>query len=209
MSPEKSSVKHWVKQLRAGDTGQPVQKLWERYFQRLVTLARAMLGSQPRGAADEEDVALSAFGSFCNGVLRGRFPQLEERDNLWRLLVTITARKVYRLHLRHACRKRGGKVVILEESALTVAGRAGRALGLEQFLASEPTPEFAAEAADEYQRLLGLLPNEELRAVAQWKMQGFTNEEIAARLDCVPRSVERRLRTIRICWERVDCKKGV
>ena len=47
----------------------------------------------PRVAADEEDVALSAFDSFCRGAQRGRFPQLDDRDNLWRLLVVITSRK--------------------------------------------------------------------------------------------------------------------
>ena len=74
-------------------------------------------------------------------------------------------------------------------------------MGLEQFVATEPTPEFAVQAAEEFDRLLALLPSEEMRSIAQWKMEGFTNEEIATRLGCVPRSVERRLRTIRICWE--------
>ena len=84
------SVTHWIGQLRAGD---PVaaQHLWEGYFRRLVGLARGKLQSLPCRAADEEDVALSAFASFCRGVECGRFPQLADRDDLWRLLVTITA----------------------------------------------------------------------------------------------------------------------
>jgi hypothetical protein len=51
------------------------------------------LRATSRRVADEEDVALSAFDSFCAGAERGRFPDLKDRDNLWALLVTITARK--------------------------------------------------------------------------------------------------------------------
>src|SRR5262245_41975419 len=88
------SVTGWVEQLQAGDP-EAARALWERYFPRLVGLARKKLGDTPRRAADEEDVALSAFDSFCRGARRGQFPQLGGRDNLWRLLVTLTARKAF------------------------------------------------------------------------------------------------------------------
>ena len=82
MSNGQSSVSVWVEQLRAGDKGLPVEKLWERYFERLVVVARNNLGKLPRCVSDEEDVALSAFGSFCEGALRGRFPKLNDRTDL-------------------------------------------------------------------------------------------------------------------------------
>src|SRR5207253_6336257 len=88
----------------------PPQRLWERYFRRLVGLARRKLQDTPRGAADEEDVALSAFDCFCRGAARGLFPQLADRDNLWRLLVTLTARKALQLTRRQPRPKRGGAV---------------------------------------------------------------------------------------------------
>src|SRR6476659_598655 len=69
------------------------QELWERYFRRLIGLARKKLGDLPRRADDEEDVALSAFDSFCRAAQVGRFPQLADRDDLWQVLVLITARK--------------------------------------------------------------------------------------------------------------------
>src|ERR1051326_5991770 len=85
------SITAWIGQLKAGrkDAAQPV---WERYFQRLAGLACKKLGSSRR-ATDEEDVALSAIHSFFLGAKKGRFPQLEDRDDLWKLLVTITERK--------------------------------------------------------------------------------------------------------------------
>jgi DNA-directed RNA polymerase specialized sigma24 family protein len=199
MEPNDASVSVWIKQLQEGDAGVPMQKLWERYFQRLVGLARVKLGKLPRRMTDEEDVALSALDSFCQGATGGRFPDLNDRDDLWRLLVTITARKACQKQRHDNRQKRGGNAV-LDEAALS----RGEDDGLEQLLAKEPTPEFAAETAEEFQRLLDLLPDQEMRDLAKWKMEGFTNEEIAARLSCVQRSVERRLRLIRILWTQYD-----
>ena len=84
----------------------PPQRLWERYFRRLVGLARRKLQDTPRRVADEEDVALSAFASFCRGAEAGCFPQLADRDNLWHLLVTLTERKVYHQVRDERCQKR-------------------------------------------------------------------------------------------------------
>jgi DNA-directed RNA polymerase specialized sigma24 family protein len=71
---------------------------------------------------------------------------------------------------------------------------------IDQVLGREPTPEFAAQMADECRQLLASLPDSELRSVAEWKLEGFTNEEIAAKLGCACRSVERKLRVIRSLW---------
>ena len=103
--PPTGSITRWLNQLQAGDRA-GVQKLWEAYFPRLVALARTRLGKVARRAADdEEDVALSAFDSFCRGAEHGRFPHLCDRDNLWPLLVVITARKVIDAR-RHEKRKK-------------------------------------------------------------------------------------------------------
>src|SRR5262245_46060314 len=73
-----ASVTQWIDGLKAGDPN-AAQKLWERYCRRLVGLARKKLRAAPRRAADEEDVALSAFDSFCRGAEQDRFPQLNDR----------------------------------------------------------------------------------------------------------------------------------
>ena len=86
------SVTAWIEQLKAGDAA-AAAPLWQGYFRRLVGLARQKLGAAPRGVADEEDVALSAFDSFCRAAAQGRFPRLDDRDDLWQLLVMITTRK--------------------------------------------------------------------------------------------------------------------
>jgi len=195
------SVTTWIGQLKAGDA-QAAQPLWDRYFQRLVQLAYRKLGSTPRRAADEEDVALSAFDSFCLGAEQGRFPQLQDRDNLWPLLVKITERKAIDLVHHEKRLKRGGGAV-QDEAALADPQAASAAdQGMDQFPGPEPTPEFAAQLAEECQRLLAELPEENLRAVAVWKLEGYTNEEIRTELDCSERTVERKLRLIRQIWEK-------
>jgi DNA-directed RNA polymerase specialized sigma24 family protein len=194
------SVTHWLARLQAGDR-EAAQQLWERYFRRLVGLARDRLRGAPRGAADEEDVALSAFDSFCRGAEQGRFPRLHDRDNLWRLLVVITARKAQQLAQRERRQKRGGGVVLDEAALAGPTGAVPEKAGLEGVLGAEPTPEFAAQVAEECRRLLRALGDAELEAVALLKMEGYTTEEIAAKLGYVPRTIERKLRLIRGLWE--------
>jgi RNA polymerase sigma factor (sigma-70 family) len=193
------SVTLWLGRLQAGDS-LAAQELWERYFRRLVGLARHKLQGTPRGAADEEDVALSAFDSFCRGADEGRFPQLHDRDDLWQLLVAITAHKALDFVRRQGRQKRGGGAV-LDEAALANAVRDGaEETGLEQVLGREPSPEFALQVAEECQRLLDSLGDDTLRAVALRKMEGYSNDEIAAQLGCAPRTVARKLRRIRTLW---------
>jgi RNA polymerase sigma factor (sigma-70 family) len=196
-----SSISRLIDPLRAGDPG-AAQRIWEVYFQRLVGLARSKLQSSPRRVADEEDVALSALAGFCEGAKQGRFPCLQDRQDLWQVLVMLTARKACDQIRRERRQKHGGgkvrdeawhetQEIILEDAGLgSVIGR-------------EPTPEFAAEVAEELRRLLNRLPDEQLRAIALWKLDGWTNEEIAKKLQCSEATVERRLADIRRYWEPV------
>jgi DNA-directed RNA polymerase specialized sigma24 family protein len=199
MSSE-GSVTQWIGQLKAGDPA-AARKLWENYFQKLVVLARKRLKDTPRGVADEEDIALSALDSLCRGAERRQFRQLLDRDDLWQLLIVITARKVIDLKRREQRESR---------AVPKVAGRglgdsqssAEEGWGLEQIISQEPTPEFATQMAEECQRLLDVLGDETLRSVAIWKMEGHSNEEIAGLLGVVTRTVERKLRVIRGLWEK-------
>src|SRR5262245_27676115 len=192
------SVSGWMSLLREGEPA-AAQRLWEMYFHRLVGLARAKLQGRPRRAADEEDVALSAFASFCRAAEAGRFPQLNDSDDLWRLLVTVTERKVFNMIRDQHRLKRGGGAVQGESAFRGPDGAPG--LGLDLHASPEPTPEFAAQVAEECRRLLEKLPDVEMQSIAIWRMEGETVPEIAARLGCAVSTVERRLRLIRQIWE--------
>jgi DNA-directed RNA polymerase specialized sigma24 family protein len=186
--------------LQAGDMA-AAQPLWERYFERLVRLARARLrgGGRLSAEADEEDAVLSAFDSFCAGAARGQFPQLADRDDLWRLLVVITARKVQAQSRRTRRQKRGAGLVS-NATDLPGTGEARGSEGLEHVVGNEPTPVFAAQVAEECRRLLEALGDDALRQVALARMEGYTNDEIAERLGCARRTVARRLDLIRKTW---------
>jgi DNA-directed RNA polymerase specialized sigma24 family protein len=191
MSSE-GSVTRLLAPLQVGDPD-AVQQLWQRYFHRLVGLARARLADAPRRMADEEDVALSAFDSFCRNAERGRFPDLNDRDGLWSLLVMLTVRKAGHLRRDQARLKRGG-------GAQVEAGDEDRDL-LKEALSREPDPALAALAADQHRHLMGLL-SDDLREVALLRLQGESVEEIAGRRGLAPRSIKRKLQLIRGLWER-------
>jgi DNA-directed RNA polymerase specialized sigma24 family protein len=193
MMPSDGSVTRWLAPLQDGDHA-AIEQLWRRYFARLVALARHKLADAPQGKADAEDVALSAFDSFCRNAERGRFPELNDRDGLWRLLVVITARKASHLRRDELRQKRGG-------GALVDAGGEGEGL-LAAALSREPDPAFAALAAEQHRRLMEVLGDDELRQVAQCRLEGDSVEEIAQRLGYVGRSIKRKLQMIRGLWEK-------
>jgi DNA-directed RNA polymerase specialized sigma24 family protein len=197
--PSVESVTEWIHRAKAGDAA-AVQHLWQRYFRRLVGLARKKLEGVPRRAADEEDVALNVFDSLYRGMKQGQFPKLDDRESLWGLLLVLTAREAAD-QVRHERRqKRGGGAVQGESAFLGAAVSGNLPAGLEGVVSREPTPAFAAQVAEELQRLLDRLNDPELRQVALWKMEGYTSEEIAAKLGRVPRTVERKLSVIRGLW---------
>ncbi len=196
--PPDDSILGWLRGLGAGDQD-AAQQLWERYFARMVRLAEKKLPRHARRAFDEEDVALSAFNSFCAGVEQGRFPQLADAQDLWRLLVVITARKAQE-HLRHQRRQKRGGGQVVGESVFGSEKDGGDGAGIDNVVGTAPTPAFALEVADEFRRLLEALGDDALRQVALLKMEGYTVEEIAAQLGCARRAVERRLQLIRKIW---------
>ena len=183
------SISHWILQLQAGNRD-AVQPIWERYYGRLVGLARSRMSGVPRGMADEEDVVLMAFDSFCRGAELGRFPDLHDRHGLWSILVLITVRKV-------------ATQAVYEKRQKRSAGLNGKTSGVtapEEIAGNDPTPEFCAQAAEAYRELLASLANSTLQETAVWKMEGYTNEEIAGKLGCSIRTVERKLGLIRAKW---------
>jgi DNA-directed RNA polymerase specialized sigma24 family protein len=185
------SITRCLDKLKQGDRA-AAEGLWDAYMRRLIGLARTRLGGTPRQASDEEDVALSAFDSFYRRAEAGGFARLSDRDDLWQILVLITERKAVDLMRREGRKSRGeGKV----ESLSRDDGRA--AVDPPD---DGPSPEFAAQFADEFRHRLEALGDASLRAVAIAKMEGYTNREIAERLGCIEQTVERKLRSIRRIW---------
>jgi RNA polymerase sigma factor (sigma-70 family) len=194
------SVTRWIGDLKSGGDI-AAQHLWERYFERLVHLARKKLQNarRPRTVEDEEDAALSAFDSFCRGVERGRFPRLADRDDLWRLLVVLTVRKALDQIQRQGAAKRGGDRSAGEPARPRDGDDPGGG-ALDQLVGDDPTPEFAAMVAEQLVWLREALGDDSLRQVLDLRLEGYTREEIAERLGCAVSTVKRKLDVIRQTW---------
>jgi len=150
--------------------------------------------------ADEHDVVQSAFDGFFRGVKQGRFPRLDDRDDLWQVLVMLTDRKAVDHRRRSLADKRGGGAVRGDSAFAGRPASTSHAHGINQLIGREPTPDFAAQVAEEFEQLLGSLGNERLRRIAVAKMEGLTIEEVADDLGMSPSTVQRKLRLIRRTW---------
>ncbi len=196
------SVTRWIGDLKTGN-GEALQRLWERYYMLLVERARAKLGAlhSKKAVNDEEDVASSAFHSLYQGLREGRFPRLEDRDDLWRLLVHLAACKAVDRQRAENRRKRGGGKVSTEADLVATGSEVHE---LDRMIGSEPSPEFAATVAEEYRRRLEELGDDTLRRIAELKLACHVNEEIRRQLGCSLRSVTLKLELIRKKWRQVD-----
>jgi RNA polymerase sigma factor (sigma-70 family) len=197
--PSAGSISCWIDEVKKGDD-EAIQALWNRCFPVLVDIARKKLRAIPRTAVDEEDVALSALDSFFRAAAKGRFPDLADRESLWRLLSRITQRKAIDLIRRHFTQKDGqGKVFCAAdyndelEAHGQVVGHASDEVATEQF---------ATMLIDDCLQALALLEDPKLQDLVLAKMDGYTNEETAKQLRCSVRTVERRLHLVRKKWQR-------
>ena len=166
-------------------------RLWQHYFDRLVRSVRHRLYGQNRAVSDEEDIVLSVFDSFYSAVKKGRFPDLADRDDLWRLLLRMSARKVVDKRRHDLRQKRGGDIRIHSLDNTAEDSHIVEAIG------NEPTPEMVLMMQESVEKLFSHLGGGQLRDLAGAKLEGYSNAELATRFECSERTIERRLHLIR------------
>lgn len=188
------SITTWLHLLKR-EHQDAAQRLWDRYFERLVSYARTRLRGASRNVEDEEDVAVASFTTFCGALNSGRMDEVQNRDDLWRTLALIAAGKSVDLRRRQSAKKRGQPAV--EASALDKDNL--DFVSLEQVVGTELDPSLAAEMTEEFDQLLQMLPDR-LKSIAIWKLDGHLNQEVAEMLGCSVRSVARELALIRQIW---------
>jgi DNA-directed RNA polymerase specialized sigma24 family protein len=191
---EGHTVTGWVAEICAGNED-AARKLVELYLKRLVRLGNQTyertFGKVPRPAEDEEDAALSALDSFCARARAGKVHDLANRNQLWKLLVTITVRKIYDQRKRATALKRGG------------TDGQGAAAGVEQAISKLPAPDAQAELADTYRAAMDALDGDpELTKIAEMELEGRTRAEIAKALGLTDRTIYRKLQVIHDQWNR-------
>ena len=185
-----TNVSHWIDLVKHGDST-AANRIWQHYFDRLVRSVRHRLYGQNRAVSDEEDIVLSVFDSFYSAVEKGRFPDLSDRDDLWRLLLRMSARKVVDKR-RHDQRQRRGGGVNLHSFDHTTDGE-----NVIEAIGNEPTPEMVLMMQESVEQFFSHLGVGQLRDLAGAKLEGYSNAELARRFDCSERTIERRLHLIR------------
>lgn len=186
------SVTQIFAKLRQGDADS-AQRLWERFFPRLLGLARKTLTGRVQRVADADDAVQSAFASFWQRAERGEFGDSLDRDEIWGLLGIITVRKARKQTRREQAEKRGGGKVVAEGQ---LVNREGQPLRLDELVGSMSAAEFDLHCEELLARL-----DEELRPLVLMRLFGYKNREIAEQLDWTERKVERKLQLVRLCWE--------
>jgi hypothetical protein len=195
------SVSLLIEKLKAPDRAEfqdAAAKLWQRYALDLLSIARRRLEQAGiRHREDEEDVLQSVYRVLASGNTAEKYKDLNNREDLWKLLLTITHRRISNKIKRHRSK---GRNPALESNLI---GNCGDDTALQDLAAvPSPGPDQDVISAMEVGRMLAML-DDTLRQIALWKLEGYTNEEIAApnKMDCAVRTVERKVRRIRGIWE--------
>lgn len=201
---EGGDVTLWIESLREGDDAAATQ-LWEYCFPRLLRYSKRRLPEHLRKVMDEEDVALSAFKSLVHNAQRGGLAEVESRESLWKLLTCIAARKASG-YVRHEKRKKRGGGLVRGESIFQVDGESAQP-GIQQVPNSNQEGGLIGQFGEQCCELLELLDDDTLRAIAILRMEGYSVEEVAERIGCSKRSVERRLSLVRRIWQESEKDK--
>jgi RNA polymerase sigma factor (sigma-70 family) len=162
------------------------QQLFERYVDRLVALARRRLSPSLASRVDPEDVVQSVFRTFFVRLQDGQF-QLEQQDDLCKLLVRITIHKTLRQVAYQKAAKRNPSAEAGQENTEREE--------LYAVLDREPTPDEAVVFLDQLEHFLKKLKPEE-RRILEMKVQGFKNEEICQELKIYDRKIRRILERV-------------
>ncbi len=195
-SSDMGSITRAIVDLGAQDD-QAAEKIWRRFFQQLGQYVETRIGQRHRRHFDEQDVVNSAFFVLFDGIKKGRFAQLCNRDELWQLLTLIAARKACNARKFFDRKKRGGGKV-LGGSALSAVAR-DQLVGFLTTAAQNDNYEHLEKTSDD---MIRALPDESLRRIALLRLAGHSNSEIASQMGCVTRTVERKLHLIRLIWGR-------
>ena len=165
------------------------------YYDRVFAVARRRLRQGPHQAVEDgEDVALSALHGLAAGAAQGRFERLDDRSDLWQVLAAITVKKAIHRRRWYDRWKRSGRPA--SGDAATASARPRRAASLDESgllaraVSKEPIPELSAILREQLEQLLRGPHRPHLRQIAEWRMEGASNTEIAQRLG--PRRPHRR-----------------
>jgi DNA-directed RNA polymerase specialized sigma24 family protein len=178
------------------------ERVWKRYFPRLQLAVTDRLGRSPRLKMHAEDIALSTLRTFFRRVKTGELENMEDVEDLWRLLKTIMIRKTNDLFKREFAQKRGGQVNTIGESQSESSSESGAPDLLSQATAKAPAPDYFVELFDWFNVEFERLEDDFDRDVVLLRLQGATHKDIAEMLECHPKTIQRSLDRIQSLWSK-------
>jgi DNA-directed RNA polymerase specialized sigma24 family protein len=194
-NPNLESVTHWIEQVKRGDAA-GAHKIWNHFSDRLIVIANKRLRGSRTRVVDGEDIAIVAFSNFLDKAMGG-FSDLSNRQDLWRILLTLTNRRAIDQVRSNTAQKNGGGD-FAGESALMDSQYVG---GLAEVPGSDSHPDVQLILTEEFDHRLESLGDELLREIALCRLSEMTYEAIGKRLKISARAVERKCRIIREIWE--------
>ncbi len=190
MQQEPGSITRWLNNLRAGQS-QAAAPIWRRYQAKLVSLASQQLEANPDRAVDGEDVVQSSFRNVCLAVQNGKYPDIDNREDLWGLLYIATVNRV-RQHYR-------------ELKAVKRSHISSRQTLKPSILEDLQSPFAEAQMADLLEYLLSRLdledPSHLLRKIALLYLDDHSASSIAKLLQKRKTNILISLRLIRSIWQ--------
>ena len=189
------SVSGWIAKMRQGDPT-AIGQLVARYFQKIAQFAESKLRRGIRVTDDGEDIAISVLHTITRNSAKGRFPDLQDRDDLWFLMIVIAQHAVIDKKRTELRRERQAAPVHTMTDLMELYN-----VDLEDFLGNDNSASKLLEIIDCWDELLKKLPDDRNREVAKLKMQSYSNREIADILGMVPRTVDRKIRLIAQRWQ--------
>lgn len=170
-----------LRRIRGGDED-AATKLYFRYSQRLMQLARANTAPDLAVRFDPEDVVQSVFRSFFRRASVGCY-DVPEGGELWRLLLVLALNKVRALAIHHRAQKR--------DVSHTVNPALLDELEMRQ---ADSNPEHILEMVIE--ELLAKMTSSE-RRIVELRIEGCAVADIASQVARSKRTVERILQGFR------------
>lgn len=185
-----------VEDCRAGSQ-EAAQELFNRYVTRLMGVAKKRIGERLTSRFDPEDVVQSVFRTFFSRLKNDQF-EINEDDDLSKLLVRITLHKTLRQIAHHKAARRDPG----HEAGAVSSGE------ILQVMGKEPTPITVLTFMDQLDHFLALLAPEE-QQILTLKLQGHSTEEIATQINSYDRKVRRVLERIRAVVQEEEKKYSV